>query len=245
MNREPLDVQTGFRKGKSNCQHSWIIEKAENFSAPIPWPPDAKSQLTGKKTWCWERLKAKEEGNRGWVLAMGCSQKLEITWHNIIKWPRGRARVSYIAGGFFSIWAKHNKMKVCWPKISSFLGPSCWAGHVVVSTTSPGFFLVQAVCSAVLTSVVWGGGHSGLPRAQQLAPGPGEGGHLALQGPGSQLPAACSLLLPDAEHTLVYDQGADCTQNPGSRWWKLWREHCYMTFHSFPSKYDTRCCLNY
>ena len=22
MNREPLDVQTGFRKGKSNCQHS-------------------------------------------------------------------------------------------------------------------------------------------------------------------------------------------------------------------------------
>ena len=50
MNRELLDVQTGFRKGRSNRQHSWITEKAENFSAPILWPPDAKSQLTGKKT---------------------------------------------------------------------------------------------------------------------------------------------------------------------------------------------------
>ena len=48
MNQELLDVQTGFRKGRSYCQHSWIIEKAENFAAPIFWPPDAKSQLTGK-----------------------------------------------------------------------------------------------------------------------------------------------------------------------------------------------------
>ena len=34
--------------------------------APILWPLDAKSWLTGK-TWCWERLKAKGQGgNRGW-----------------------------------------------------------------------------------------------------------------------------------------------------------------------------------
>ena len=32
--------------------------------APILWPPYAKSQLTGKDSWCWERLKAGDD--RGW-----------------------------------------------------------------------------------------------------------------------------------------------------------------------------------
>ena len=32
----------------------------------ILWPPDVKSQLNRKKSWCWERLKAGREGdNRG------------------------------------------------------------------------------------------------------------------------------------------------------------------------------------
>ena len=30
--------------------------------APILWPVDVKSQLTGKKPWCWGRWKAKGEG---------------------------------------------------------------------------------------------------------------------------------------------------------------------------------------
>ena len=37
--------------------------------APILWPPDAKSKLTGKKKkkQCWERLRTGGEGdNRGW-----------------------------------------------------------------------------------------------------------------------------------------------------------------------------------
>ena len=28
------------------------------------WPPDAKTRLTAKRPWCWERLKAKEERRR-------------------------------------------------------------------------------------------------------------------------------------------------------------------------------------
>ena len=28
------------------------------------WPPDAKTRLTTKRPWCWERLKAKEERRR-------------------------------------------------------------------------------------------------------------------------------------------------------------------------------------
>ena len=30
------------------------------------WPPDAKSWLIGKRPWCWEKLKVKEEDSRGW-----------------------------------------------------------------------------------------------------------------------------------------------------------------------------------
>ena len=34
---------------------------------PILWPPDAKNRLLGKRPWCWERLRAGEEGDdRGW-----------------------------------------------------------------------------------------------------------------------------------------------------------------------------------
>ena len=39
----------------------WTDDEAE---APTLWPPDAKSQLTAKRPWCWERLKAKGERRR-------------------------------------------------------------------------------------------------------------------------------------------------------------------------------------
>ena len=45
----------------------WIFIGENNAKAPNLWPPDANSWLTGKKPWCWERLKGKrEEGGRGW-----------------------------------------------------------------------------------------------------------------------------------------------------------------------------------
>ena len=34
--------------------------------ALILWPPNAKNWLIGKRSWCWERLKAGEGDNRGW-----------------------------------------------------------------------------------------------------------------------------------------------------------------------------------
>ena len=46
----------------------WIVvgRTDAEAEAPVLWPWDAKSQLTGKD-WCWERLKAKEEGgSKGW-----------------------------------------------------------------------------------------------------------------------------------------------------------------------------------
>ena len=43
----------------------WIFIGRIDTEAPKLWPPDAKNQLIGK-TWCWERQKAREVGNRGW-----------------------------------------------------------------------------------------------------------------------------------------------------------------------------------
>ena len=50
------------------AQTSWWIYKGMNaLTAPIPWPPDANSWLTGRQPWWGVRLEAEgEEGNRGW-----------------------------------------------------------------------------------------------------------------------------------------------------------------------------------
>ena len=48
---------------------SWIFigRTDAEAEAPIFWPPDLKSRFTGKKPWCWERLRARGEGgDRGW-----------------------------------------------------------------------------------------------------------------------------------------------------------------------------------
>ena len=50
-----------------NGYQAWIFigTTYAEVEVPIFWQPDAKCQLIGKD-WCWERLKAKEEGGRGW-----------------------------------------------------------------------------------------------------------------------------------------------------------------------------------
>ena len=61
--------------------HSWIfIARTDaEAKAPIFWPPDVNSQLTRKKPWCWERLKAGGEGNdRGWDGLM--ASLIQWTW---------------------------------------------------------------------------------------------------------------------------------------------------------------------
>ena len=48
---------------------SWIFIRSSyvKAEAPMLWPPDVKSWLTGKKPWFWERMRVGGEGdNRGW-----------------------------------------------------------------------------------------------------------------------------------------------------------------------------------
>ena len=65
----PLDCKE-IRPVDPKENQPWIFIGRTDTEAEIPllWLPDVKSQLIGKKSWCWERLKAKgEEGGRGWV----------------------------------------------------------------------------------------------------------------------------------------------------------------------------------
>ena len=70
----------------------WILigRTDAEAEAPIPWPPDAKSQLIGKDpdAGCWERLRLGEGSDRGWNgwMAMSLSKLREIVkdreaWH--------------------------------------------------------------------------------------------------------------------------------------------------------------------
>ena len=45
----------------------WIFIGSTDAEAPILWPPDAKKLIHWKRSWCWERLQAEEQGgDRGW-----------------------------------------------------------------------------------------------------------------------------------------------------------------------------------
>jgi len=78
----PLDCKIKPVSPKGN--QSWIFTGRTDAEtgAPIVWPPDAKSQLIKKKTkktWCWERLKAREEeddrGRDDWM-----ASQIQWTW---------------------------------------------------------------------------------------------------------------------------------------------------------------------
>ena len=65
----PLDCKE-IKPFNLKGNQSWIFTgKADaKAEASILWPPDMKSWHTGKRSWCWKRLKEGGEGdNRRWV----------------------------------------------------------------------------------------------------------------------------------------------------------------------------------
>ena len=74
--------------------------------APILWPPDVKSrltgeELTGKRLWCWERLRAGGEGDdRGWYGWMASLTRWTTSvWANSGRWwRRGKPGVLQLMG---------------------------------------------------------------------------------------------------------------------------------------------------
>ena len=70
---------------KGNQPWTFIGRIDAEAKAPIFWPPDAKSWLTGKDPGkrCWEKLKAGGEGDsRGWDGWIGSSPQQTWLWAN-------------------------------------------------------------------------------------------------------------------------------------------------------------------
>ena len=73
----PLDckeIQPVHPKGNQ----TWFIGRTDaEAEAPILWSPDGKELSHWKRPWCWERLRARGGGDRGWH---GWMASLTRTW---------------------------------------------------------------------------------------------------------------------------------------------------------------------
>jgi len=68
---------------KGNQPWIFIGRTDAEAEAPIIWPSDAKSWLTEKNTWCWEKLGARGEvGSRGWDGWMVSPTQCTWVWAN-------------------------------------------------------------------------------------------------------------------------------------------------------------------
>ena len=86
----PLDSKE-IKPVNSKGNQPWILigRTDAEAEAPILWPPDAKSQLTGKdptrwkRPWCWGRLRSGgERDNRGWDGWMASLTQWNRVWAN-------------------------------------------------------------------------------------------------------------------------------------------------------------------
>ena len=68
---------------------SWIFIGRTDAEAetPVFWPPVGQSWLTGKRPWCWERLKAgREGGDGGWDGWMASPTRWTWVWVSFRSW---------------------------------------------------------------------------------------------------------------------------------------------------------------
>ena len=60
----------------------WIFTGRTDAETPIFWLPDMKS-FHWRRSWCWERLKAKEEGSRGWDGSIASLIQWTLIWQTL------------------------------------------------------------------------------------------------------------------------------------------------------------------
>ena len=85
---ETLESPLDSKEIKPKGNQPWIFTGMTDAEAeaPILWPPDVKSWLTGKD-WCWERLKAGGEGDdRGWDGWMASLTRWMWVWVSYGSW---------------------------------------------------------------------------------------------------------------------------------------------------------------
>ena len=81
----PLDYKE-IKPVHPKGNQSWIFTGRTDAEAPILWLPDAKNWLIGR-LWCWEGLKAGEEGDdRGWDGWMASMTQWTWVWASSGSW---------------------------------------------------------------------------------------------------------------------------------------------------------------
>ena len=97
----PLDNKIHPVKPKGNQLWIFTGRTDAESDAPIVWKPDVKSQFIGKKPWCWERLKAREEvGSEGWDAWMVSPTQWTWVWRNSRRqWRTGKPGVLHAVMG--------------------------------------------------------------------------------------------------------------------------------------------------
>ena len=89
---ESLGLQ-GDKLANPQGNQPWILigRTGVEAEAPIPWPLDVKEPTHWKRSWCWERLRAGEEGVRGWDGWMASPTQRTWTWASSRRqWRTGR-----------------------------------------------------------------------------------------------------------------------------------------------------------
>ena len=102
----PLDSKE-IKPVSSKRNQPWIFTERTDAEAEAPklWPPDVKSQLTGRKPWCWERLRARGEGDgKGWDGWMASLTQWTGIWANSRKWWRIRKPEMLQSMGSQRVW---------------------------------------------------------------------------------------------------------------------------------------------
>ena len=97
----PLDCKEIQRVHPKGHQ-SWVFIGRTDAEAetPILWPPDVKSWLMWKRCWCWQRLRARGEGDdRGWDDWMASPTPWTWAWVDSGSWWwTGRPGVLWLMG---------------------------------------------------------------------------------------------------------------------------------------------------
>ena len=84
--QKPSVLLTPWCLAENKFMFSHYIYRTD-ADAPVLRPPDAKSQLSGKRPWCWERLKAEGEGDdRGWDGWMASRTRWTWVWASSGSW---------------------------------------------------------------------------------------------------------------------------------------------------------------
>ena len=103
----------------------WIFFGKTEAETPIFWLPDANNWLTGKKNqpWCWKRLKAEEEGDRGWDGWTVSPMQWIWTWVNSGRWwGTGKPSVLQSIGSQLGDWTTNLPWWIFWLLWSLLLG---------------------------------------------------------------------------------------------------------------------------